>query len=160
MKFFTTVAAVLGSSVSFSAAAPHPRATVPPELNIASFAASTESKTPVAHFTFNVSVPGDSGNTAKCSFEGPSATGGLLPDVAWRACDDPVVQWQFRHEPSRPGSSGPYLLVVTYEVDASTGQRVAGFKEWQASLFPTEESTDGTTQSYKGEADFVIANLS
>ncbi|KAK8055765.1 hypothetical protein PG993_000992 [Apiospora rasikravindrae] len=156
MKVLTAMTAVL-SSISFSAAAPHPRANIPSELAIAGFTASTESVRPAAYFTFNVSG-GDA--TTTCSFSGNSADGGLLPDVAWRNCEDAAFQWQFRHEPSRPGTSGPYLLVVTYQIDAQTGQRVGGFKEWQASTFPIEESTDGTTQAYKGDADFSIINLS
>ncbi|KAK8113756.1 hypothetical protein PG999_005825 [Apiospora kogelbergensis] len=136
MQVRTAITAVLGSSISFSAAAPHPRANIPSELNITGLAASTESGKPAAHFAFAVSIPGG-GDAIKCSFYGRAAAGGLLPDVAWRPCDDPTVQWQFRHEPSRPGTSGPYLLVVTYRVDAQTGQR-----------------------SYKGESNFVVANLS
>ncbi|KAK7940769.1 uncharacterized protein PG986_013156 [Apiospora aurea] len=157
MRVLTSMAAVLSSSISFSAAVPYPRANIPSELAIAGFTASTESVDPAAHFTFNVSG-GEASTT--CSFDGPSADGGLLPDVAWRGCDDAAFQWQFRYEPSRPGSSGPYLLVVTYQADAQTGRRVGGFKEWQASVFPIEETSDGTTQAYKGDADFSITNLS
>ncbi|KAK8050072.1 hypothetical protein PG994_011802 [Apiospora phragmitis] len=160
MKVPAAIIAVLSTSISFSAAAPHPRAAIPPELAIAGFAASTESARPAAQFTFTVSIPGEDATTTSCSFHGRAAEGGLLPDVAWRACDDAAFQWQFRHEPSRPGASGPYLLVVTYQVDAQTGQRVGGFKEWQASAFPTEESTDGTSQAYQGDSDFSITNLS
>ncbi|KAK7924212.1 hypothetical protein PG985_006266 [Apiospora marii] len=159
MKVLAAIAAVLSSSISLAAAAPHPRANLPTEINIAGFAASTEPTKPDAQVSFTVSVLGG-GAATKCAFNGPAAEGGLLPDVSWRACDDAAFQWQFRHEPSRPGTSGPYLLVVTYWVDAQTGQRVAGFREWQASVFPISESADGTSQAYNGEADFSITDLS
>ncbi|KAK8138110.1 hypothetical protein PG984_001490 [Apiospora sp. TS-2023a] len=159
MRVLAAVTAVLSSSISLSAAAPHTRANIPSEMNIAGFAASTEAMKPDAQVSFTASVLGGSATT-NCAFYGRAAEGGLLPDVSWRACDDAAFQWQFRHEPSRPGSSGPYLLVVTYQVDAQTGQRVAGFKEWQASVFPISESTDGASQAYNGESDFSITNLS
>ncbi|KAK8088554.1 hypothetical protein PG997_003515 [Apiospora hydei] len=133
MRALTSMTAVLSSVISFSAAAPHPRANIPSELIIAGFTASSKSVDPAVHFTFNVSG-GEA--TTTCSFDGPSADGGLLPDVAWRGCDDAAFQWQFRHEPSRPGSSGPYLLVVTYQVDAQTGQRVGGSRSGRRACFP------------------------
>jgi hypothetical protein len=50
------------------------------------------------------------------------------------------------------------LIVITYE-DA-TGQKVAGSKEWPAEQFPIEQYGASYAQFYRGEPDFVIANLS
>lgn len=73
-------------------------------------------------------------------------------------CDDAAVEWEFRQDPSMPGTSGQYRVVVTYAYDGA--KRVAGYHEWPATDFPLESFGSTSETFYRGQPDFVISNLS
>jgi hypothetical protein len=66
------------------------------------------------------------------------------------ACDDPTVKWQFRQDPSQPGSEGRYRIVVVYNTDNIGG---AGYHEWDPKDFPLGNDQETV---YNGASDFTI----
>ncbi|KAK9774889.1 hypothetical protein SCAR479_08444 [Seiridium cardinale] len=152
MKNFAAISALLLSAVS---AAPVEQRQAN-EFDITNFSANTQPLGTAAFLSYDIEIPGVP--STSCSYSDQTSVG-AIPDITpYRGCDNTAVQWQFRHEPSQPGTSGPYLLVITY-TDASTGITVAGFKEWPATDFPFENFGSTVAQFYRGEPNFIITNV-
>ncbi|KAI1074544.1 hypothetical protein F5B20DRAFT_586161 [Whalleya microplaca] len=148
------IAAISTLLVAVSAAPLEQRAAAS-EMDITNFSANTAPHGDGAYISFDIAVP-DASST-RCSYSDQTSVS-QLPSVSMRPCDDPAFQWQFRQDPSQPGTEGQYRVVVTY-ADGS-GSRVGGYHEWPATDFP-EESFGSTTETfYRGEPSFVITNLS
>ncbi|KAI6093399.1 hypothetical protein F4821DRAFT_222882 [Hypoxylon rubiginosum] len=128
----------------------------PTEMDITAFSANTLPHGTAAFISFNIAIPNTSLSTT-CSYTDHSSVS-ILPNVSLRPCDDPAVEWQFNQDPSLPGTSGQYRVVVTYAYDGA--KKVAGFHEWPATDFPLEDFGSTTATFYRGEPDFVISNLS
>ncbi|TPX14550.1 uncharacterized protein E0L32_005242 [Thyridium curvatum] len=150
MKSFTALTtAILAGLVS--AKPLHTRATT--EFDVTSFSANTLPHGTAASIGFKIAAaPG--GASTECKYSDNTSVG-HLPDVPFRPCDDAAFQWQFRQEPSQPGTEGQYLIVVKYD-DPTLGHPVAGAHEWPASDFPFENQGSTVSQAYRGEPDFVI----
>ncbi|KAI3322151.1 hypothetical protein HD806DRAFT_536617 [Xylariaceae sp. AK1471] len=117
------------------------------EANVSSFSASTTTNISGASITFDLEIPGLT--TTHCAYS-DSTSDAKLPAVDFSSgiCDDPAVKWQFRQDPSGPGSEGRYRIVIV----VSGGQSGAGFHEWAPSDFPL--AADETI--YQGAPNFVI----
>ncbi|KAI2619494.1 hypothetical protein GGS26DRAFT_595341 [Hypomontagnella submonticulosa] len=156
-----TVAAIsslllLGASSVSAAPVTERQIQVPTEMDVTNFSANTLPHGTGAFISFNIAVPGTT-ETTTCSYSDQSSVG-QLPSVSMRPCDDPAVEWEFRQDPSQPGSEGRYRVVVTYAYDAP--KRVGGFHEWPATDFPEENFGSTYATFYRGAPDFVITNLS
>ncbi|OTA98719.1 hypothetical protein M426DRAFT_325750 [Hypoxylon sp. CI-4A] len=127
----------------------------PTELDVSSFSANTEPHGTGAFISFNVAAPNAVSTT--CSYSDHSSVS-ELPSVSLRPCDDAAVEWEFRQDPSQPGSEGRYRVVITYAYDGA--KKVAGYHEWPASDFPLQNLGSTVATRYSGEPDFVISNLS
>ncbi|KAI0136216.1 hypothetical protein BJ170DRAFT_589211 [Xylariales sp. AK1849] len=150
MRSFAAFSALLFSAVS-AAPVEQRQAT---EYDITSFSANTTPHGTGAYISYDISIPGVL--STHCSYSDHTSVT-TLPDVAFTPCDNPAVEWQFRHEPSMPGGSAPYLLVITYEDE--TGKKVGGSEEWPSDEFPIEQYGAAFAQFYRGEPDFVISNV-
>ncbi|KAI1761893.1 hypothetical protein GGR53DRAFT_449938 [Hypoxylon sp. FL1150] len=129
---------------------------VPTEMDITAFSANTLPHGTAAFISFNIAIPNTSTSTT-CSYSDQSSVS-VLPSVSLRPCDDPLVEWEFRQDPSLPGSEGQYRVVITYAYDGV--KKVAGFHEWPATDFPQEDFGSTVATFYRGEPDFVITDLS
>ncbi|KAI1840952.1 hypothetical protein JX265_010424 [Neoarthrinium moseri] len=125
------------------------------EFDITNFSANTTPHGTAAFLSYDIDIPGIL--STHCAYSDQSSVGSL-PDIPFRPCDNAAVDWQFRHEPSQPGGSGPYLIVIRYQDE--TGRKFAGFKEWPADQFPIEQFGASFAQFYRGEPNFVITNVS
>ncbi|KAI0424144.1 hypothetical protein F5Y09DRAFT_151781 [Xylaria sp. FL1042] len=121
------------------------------QANISSFSASTNTNGDGATIGYDLEIVGIV-NT-HCSYS-DSTSGSKLPDVGQTPCDNPVVRWQFRQDPSLPGSEGRYRIVVIYA--PASGPSAAGFHEWAPSDFPQESLGSETETIYQGASDFVM----
>ncbi|KAI0891706.1 hypothetical protein F4806DRAFT_500692 [Annulohypoxylon nitens] len=154
MKTFAFISALL---LGASAAPVNEReAPVPAEFDITSFSANTLPHGTGAFISFNIAVPNTSLNTT-CAYSDQSSVS-ILPSVSMRPCNDASVEWEFKQDPSQPGSEGNYRVVITYAYD--TPKKVAGFHEWPATDFPLENFGSTVETFYTGTPDFTITNLS
>jgi hypothetical protein len=124
------------------------------EFQITNLSANTTPHGTGAFFSYDINVPGVLSTT--CSYTDQTSVG-RLPNIAFTPCADPAVQWQFRQDPSQPGSEGRYRIVIT--VANAAGGRVAGFREWAPADFPVENFGSSVAQFYRGEPSFVITNV-
>ncbi|KAI0890769.1 uncharacterized protein GGS22DRAFT_151774 [Annulohypoxylon maeteangense] len=154
MKTFTTVSSLLLLGASTITAAPVTAA--PSEFDITSFSANTLPHGTGAFISFNIAIPGTTVNTT-CAYSDQSSVS-ALPSVSLRPCNDASVEWQFKQDPSRPGTEGQYRVVVTYAYDAP--KKVAGYHEWPATDFPLKDFGSTFETFYTGAPDFVVTNLS
>ncbi|KAL7628519.1 hypothetical protein AAE478_000034 [Parahypoxylon ruwenzoriense] len=159
MKTVTVLTSLLLFGASAVSAAPVTERQVqkPTEFDITNFSANTQPHGDGAFISFNLAVPGTSTST-QCGYSDSSSIS-ALPSVPMRPCDDPAVEWQFRQDPSVPGTEGRYRIVVTYAYGEGNA-RVAGFHEWPATDFPLESFGSTVETFYRGQPDFVIDNLS
>lgn len=102
--------------------------------------------------SFDVEIPGQI--STRCSYE-DETSGSTLPTITQTPCDDGSVLWQFKQDPSPPGSDGQYRLVVIHTLESGAAE--AGFHEWPADDFPLEERTGSADETvYSGAADFTV----
>ncbi|KAI0021683.1 hypothetical protein F4780DRAFT_275440 [Xylariomycetidae sp. FL0641] len=126
------------------------------EMDITDFKAQTLSTGDGATISYDIAIPGVL--STHCEYADSTSTT-KLPDISSLIpCDDAAITWEFRQDPSQPGTSGRYRIVVTY-IDPS-GKGVAGFHEWPSTDFAEETVESSTEVVYGGEADFVISDLS
>ncbi|KAI3343165.1 hypothetical protein F4824DRAFT_133311 [Ustulina deusta] len=121
------------------------------QATISGFSASTDANGNGAAIGYGLEIAGVV-NT-HCSYS-DKTSGSKLPDVAQTPCDNPAVRWQFRQDPSQPGTEGRYRIVAIYT--PSSGPSVAGFHEWAPSDFPQELVGSENETVYKGAADFAM----
>ncbi|KAI0175493.1 hypothetical protein GGR52DRAFT_314363 [Hypoxylon sp. FL1284] len=148
---------LLFGATSVSAAPVSERETqAPTEMDITAFSANTQPHGDGAFISFNIAIPNTSMSTT-CGYSDQTSVS-VLPDVSLRPCDDPAVEWQFRQDPSIPGTEGRYRVVITYAYDGV--KRVAGYHEWPATDFPLESFGSTSETFYRGQPDFTITDLS
>ncbi|KAI1390377.1 uncharacterized protein F4822DRAFT_234514 [Hypoxylon trugodes] len=147
---------LLGATSVSAAPVTERQAQAPTELDITKFSANTQPHGSGAFISFNVAVPGTSVSTT-CKYS-DFTSDSSLPSVSLRACDDAAVEWQFRQDPSQPGTEGDYRVVVLYTYDGA--KKVAGYHEWPATDFPLESFGSTSETIYRGNTDFVMTNLS
>ncbi|KAI0102179.1 hypothetical protein GGR51DRAFT_297920 [Nemania sp. FL0031] len=121
------------------------------QANVSGFSASTNTNSDGAVITYNIEIPGLV--STHCSYS-DETSGSTLPAVAQTPCDDPSVRWQFRQDPSLPGSEGRYRIVIIYTPTSGAG--MAGFHEWAPSDFPQQLVGNGEETVYQGASDFVV----
>ncbi|KAH6657538.1 hypothetical protein BKA67DRAFT_555559 [Truncatella angustata] len=126
------------------------------EFDITNFSANTIPHGTGAFLSYDITIPGVL--STNCFYSDQSSVGSIPDITPYRGCADAAVQWQFRHEPSQPGGSAPYLLVITYK-DLNTGVTVAGSKEWPSTDFPFEDFGSTVAQFYRGEPNFVVDDV-
>ncbi|KAI1773895.1 hypothetical protein F4818DRAFT_85210 [Hypoxylon cercidicola] len=147
---------LLLAATSVSAAPVVERQTqAPTEMDIAAFSANTEPHGTGAFISFNITIPNTMSTT--CAYSDHTSVS-ILPSVSLRPCNDPAVEWEFRQDPSLPGSDGRYRVVITYAYDGE--KKVAGYHEWPASDFPLEDFGSVFETFYRGQPNFTITNLS
>jgi hypothetical protein len=95
--------------------------------------------------------------TTHCSYS-DQTSGSKLPTVELTPCDDPSVRWQFRQDPSQPGTEGRYRIVVVILTPTSgSGEGgKAGFHEWVSTDFPLELVGSENETVYRGASEFAI----
>ncbi|KAI1428181.1 hypothetical protein F5Y12DRAFT_711497 [Xylaria sp. FL1777] len=118
------------------------------QATISGFSASTNTNGNGAAIGYDVEIAGVV-NT-HCSYS-DETSGSKLPDIQQTPCDNPVVRWQFRQDPSQPGSEGRYRIVVIYA--PASGASAAGFHEWAPSDFPLGDDSETV---YQGASGFVV----
>ncbi|GAP91682.1 hypothetical protein SAMD00023353_6900440 [Rosellinia necatrix] len=119
------------------------------QAQVSGFAASTNPNGDGATIAYDFEIPGVL--ATHCAYE-DSTSGSTLPAVPLTTrCDDPAVRWQFRQDPSIPGTEGRYRIVVVRSLPDSAAEE-AGFYEWPASDFPLVEAET----VYQGASDFTI----
>lgn len=102
--------------------------------------------------SFDVEIP-DRVST-HCSYT-DETSGSTLPTINQTPCDDESVIWQFKQDPSSPGSEGQYRIVIIHALESGAAE--AGFHEWSASDFPLEEHTGSSDETvYAGASDFAV----
>lgn len=102
--------------------------------------------------SFDLEIPNQV-NT-RCSYT-DETSGSTLPSIAQTPCDDESVLWQFRQDPSQPGTEGQYRIVIIHTLESGAAE--AGFHEWSASDFPLEEHAGSSDETvYSGSSDFVV----
>ncbi|KAK5630048.1 hypothetical protein RRF57_005763 [Xylaria bambusicola] len=98
---------------------------------ISDFFASTIVNGDGANIRFDFAIKDEV--SAHCSYS-DNISDAKLPDVQFTTCDDETVRWQFRQDPSQPGTEGRYRLVIVYTPVASSVSE-SGFHEWSPNLF-------------------------
>ncbi|XXG93772.1 hypothetical protein Hte_000021 [Hypoxylon texense] len=158
MKTIAALSSLLlfGATSVFAAPVNERQIEVPKEMDITAFSANTEPHGTGAFISFNIAIPNTSMSTT-CAYSDQSSVS-ELPSVSLRPCNDPAVEWEFRQDPSLPGSEGQYRVVITYAYDGV--KKVAGFHEWPATDFPLENFGSTVATFYRGAPDFTITNLS
>ncbi|KAI2776206.1 hypothetical protein F4815DRAFT_362211 [Daldinia loculata] len=157
MKSVSILSSLLLGAVSvFGAPVTERQVEAPTEFDITNFSANTLPHGTGAFISFDIAIPNTSVSTT-CGYSDQSSVS-KLPSVSLRACDDPAFEWQFHQDPSQPGTEGRYRVVVTYAYDSP--KKVAGFHEWPATEFPLENFGSTVATFYRGEPDFVIADVS
>ncbi|KAK6948085.1 hypothetical protein Daesc_009849 [Daldinia eschscholtzii] len=156
MKSFAVLSSVLFGAASVFGAPLTERAEAPTEFDITKFSANTIPHGTGAFISFDVAIPNTSIHTT-CAYSDQTSVS-TLPSVPQSECVDPAFHWQFRQDPSLPGTEGRYRVVVTYAYDGP--KTVGGFHEWPATDFPLENHGSTYATAYRGEPDFVITNLS
>ncbi|KAI1799585.1 hypothetical protein F4811DRAFT_557662 [Daldinia bambusicola] len=156
MKSFAVLSSILLGAASVFGAPVTERAEAPTEFDVTNFSANTLPHGTGAFISFDVAIPNTSIRTT-CSYSDQTSVS-TLPSVPQTECADPAFRWQFRQDPSLPGTEGRYRVVVIYAYDDP--KAVAGFHEWPATDFPLENLGSTYATTYRGEPDFVISNLS
>ncbi|KAI1283267.1 hypothetical protein F5Y07DRAFT_149276 [Xylaria sp. FL0933] len=121
------------------------------QAKISSFSANTNADGDGATIEYDLDIPGV---VKTHCIHSDSTSGSKLPDVGPTACDNPVVRWQFRQDPSLPGTEGRYRIVVIYA--PASGPSAAGFHEWAPSDFPQEPLGNETETVYQGASGFAV----
>ncbi|KAI0818364.1 hypothetical protein GGR55DRAFT_72654 [Xylaria sp. FL0064] len=136
MKYLTVLTALL---LGATASPIKQRETA--QAKISNFSASTNANGDGATIEYDVDIAGVV--KTHCIHSDPTS-GSKLPDVGLTACDNPVIRWQFRQDPSPPGSEGRYRIVVIYA--PASGPSASGFHEWAPSDFP-QKLLDSETET-------------
>ncbi|TGJ78397.1 hypothetical protein E0Z10_g10364 [Xylaria hypoxylon] len=142
MKYFAVLTTLL-----LGATATPVRQRQTTQAKISGFSASTNTNGDGATIGYNFEIAGLV--STHCGYS-DEISESKLPNVQQTLCDDPAVRWQFRQDPSLPGTQGRYRIVVIYTPTSGAG--AAGFHEWAASDFPLD--TDETV--YQGASDFIV----
>ncbi|KAI1307759.1 hypothetical protein F5Y03DRAFT_393823 [Xylaria venustula] len=121
------------------------------QAKISRFSASSDGDAGGAEIGYSIEIPGLVSTHCSYADANPATK---LPDVSQTPCDNPVVRWQFRQDPSRPGTEGRYRIVMIYA--PPSGPSAAGFHEWDPSDFPEESLDAEYVTVYHGAPDFII----
>ncbi|KAI0446732.1 hypothetical protein F4803DRAFT_450057 [Xylaria telfairii] len=121
------------------------------QAKITNFAAGTNPVDTGAAIGYNLEISGLV--STRCDYS-DTTSGSKLPPVGQIPCADPAVKWQFRQDPSIPGTEGRYRIVVIYT--PATGVSKAGFHEWPATDFPVEVLRASQETVYLGASDFSV----
>ncbi|KAI1496844.1 hypothetical protein F5X99DRAFT_50387 [Biscogniauxia marginata] len=142
------------SSLLLAAVSATPISEIPSQINVIGFTAMTEPHGDGASLSFRVTIPGTAVDQVSCSYADQTSVD--LPDIPMTECEDPALRFQFRQDPTRPGTAeGRYRLVVTYTNPTPGGEGLAGYHEWDPADFAV--TSDSTTDIiYKGEPDFTL----
>lgn len=99
--------------------------------------------------TYDLEIPDVINAMTHCTYTDTTTADTKLPavDLTQGTCDDPAVNWQFRQDPSGPGSEGGRFRLV---VVVNGGRDGAGFYEWAPVDFPLV----GEETVYQGTPDF------
>ncbi|KAJ2986559.1 hypothetical protein NUW58_g4965 [Xylaria curta] len=119
---------------------------------VSGFCAGTNLDGDGATISYDFEIPGVV--STHCSYS-DETSGSRLPAVTQSLCDDPAVRWQFRQDPSRPGSEGRYSDPSS-SIHRLRGSRRPASHEWAASDFPQERIADEDETVYLGASNFVL----
>ncbi|KAI5927520.1 hypothetical protein F4810DRAFT_648168 [Camillea tinctor] len=138
------------SSLLFTLASASPIARASSEIDVTGFTAQTNPNGDGASISFTVTIPTTSISSTPCTYADVTSSN-HLPDVPMTTCADSSLRFQFRQDPTQPGAGeGRYRLVVVY-TPGSGSEGLAGYQEWDASDFVTEEDV-----TYEGAPDFTL----